>query len=87
MVGIKEVSFSGITKIEVNSKVLNLWLKRQTDGFLVNWKGYEGDLKIYPPEVSKMFEFIPTKRMLVSDQSVLAPMPGLLVSIDVIKVD
>ncbi len=87
LVGIKEVSFSGITKIEVNSKVLNLWLKRQTDGFLVNWKGYEGDLKIYPPEVSKMFEFIPTKRMLVSDQSVVAPMPGLLVSIDVIKGD
>ena len=83
IVKINKLSFNKITRIKVNSKILNLWLKKKTDGFFVNWEGYEGELQIYPIEISKMLGFLPTKKVLVSDRVLSAPMPGLLVSLDI----
>ena len=82
-----KLSFNEITSIQVNSRILKLWLSKKTDGYLVNWKGYEGELKIYSPEISGMLEFFPDKKMPVSHQALNAPMPGLIVSLDVVAGD
>ena len=81
------LSFNEIISIQVNSRILKLWLSKKTDGYLVNWKGYEGELKIYPPKISQMLEFFPDKKTPVSHQALNAPMPGLIVSLDVVAGD
>ncbi len=82
-VNIKNLCFNQVTKIKVNSRSLNLWLRKKTDGFLVNWQGHEGELKVYPSGLSRLLELMPQKEMQVSNQTLSAPMPGLLVSLDV----
>ena len=83
LVELNSINYAGFTKVKVNSRVMRLWLSKETDGFSIKWNGYQSKLKVFTPFVSKMLDFLPSKRELPSSPILMSPMPGLLVDLDV----
>ena len=58
-------------------------VKELTDGFKISYRGSDFSAKVYTPRISSLVDILPAKMRVESTNTLVAPMPGLLVSVDV----
>lgn len=65
-------------------ETISVQVRRILNGYRLDWSGYSCEVVVLPPRVAELDKLMPEKVQPDTSKMLLCPMPGLVVSIDVV---